>query len=241
MYKFFEEIAAKFIKRPNVMDISKEELKKISDIFFISRTGVEMLDFIKNNPLPYGQNLPSIFNEIYDKNRKTEEEYNRLDQKLMNARDESTGVMDYREKAEKIHYANCTSLACFLHESLKEKDIHSRIFGLGGAHHFVIAKDNNPNSIIVIDPWANTIFKMDIKKPFDSLEELSSEDRLEIAKQHYQHTNLYPNYKTGLDEVLSSDPTRSKKMEDNYIKQFFEICSTDRFFEFEENKNKLNI
>lgn len=243
MFKFFERITG--WNRPDIMDVAREEVKKLSDVFFISRTAVELLDEVRGTSLPDAKKLPSVFEQVYDKHRKTKEEYDALDTQLEKARANSTGPMDYRRKAEELHYANCTSLASFVHEALKEKNIYSRIFGLGGEHHFVIAKENNSNEIVVIDPWIHYIFKMEIKEIFDNFEDLSGESRFDIARQYCQHTNLYPNLVADVERCLATESFRNKKRDEWYLKELFEISSTDRFFVFEkdknENQNNLNI
>ncbi|QBR84335.1 hypothetical protein E3983_08150 [Legionella israelensis] len=216
-------------------ETSRKELEKLTSTFFISRTGVEMLDHLTQNPLPNGQKFPDIFTESYGNNRKTEEEYCALDEQLIEARKTSNSMSEYRQKAENIHYANCTSLACFLCDALSAQDIEAKIFGIGGAHHFVIAKDGNSGWLVVADPWANTQFKIQMETPVDDLEDLSGTDRLRIAHQHFVETGLYPNYREGLDEQFAMDQYMSETTKDWLTKGYFEVARTERFFDFNEN------
>ena len=220
-------------RRPDVSAIVQLELEALSKQFYISRTGVEMLDYIAKHREPADRQVPAML-DTYQHHRKTEEEYEALDEQLDRAKKDASNMLEFRGHAENLHYANCTTLACFMHEALLAKDIHSKIFSIGGAHHFVIARDENtPNTIVIIDPWANTQFSMQITYPIETLDDLSIQDRLDIAKTHYENTNLYPDYQEAFDKLLAQDPHCSKKLKERYSKQFFEITTTDRFYEFE--------
>jgi hypothetical protein len=220
-------------KHIDVIAVSKEELDKLTQAFFISRTGVEVFDASGEDMSPKHIPLPKVFEEVYAKNQQSATEYEALDEQLIKARESSSNMSEYREKAEKLHYSNCTGLACFLYEALNEKGIDAKIFGLGGAHHFVIAQDESPHFIVASDPWAHVQFKMAIEQPVKDLADLSGQDRLLIAKKHYEATGLYPDYKEVLQKLLSQDPNMSDNSKEKYTKMFFEISTTERFFEFD--------
>jgi hypothetical protein len=221
----------------DVVKISAEELKKLTESFYISRTGVEMIDCFEKGMLSNIQELPPMF-QIYGENRKSEDEYKLLDDQLISIREKSRDMREYRQEAEKIHYANCTSLACFLCTALEDRGVKAKVFGLGGAHHFVIAKnDQDSNSILVIDPWTNTQFQMKFENQINNLEDLSGADRLNIAEKYSQKTGLYQNYRESLDEMLSQDNTMSEVFKEQYTKNFFEIESTERWFYFNQQFN----
>lgn len=215
------------------MPIIKQELDSLRKQFYVSRTGVEMLDYVKKYRNQDQAHIAEIF-KTFDQHRLTDEEYQTLDEQLMHAQSNSTNICEFRQHSAKLHYANCTNLACFMHEALQAHNIHSRIFSIGGAHHFVIALDESkPQTLTIIDPWANTLFTIELLSPCEDLECLSVEQRLKIAELHYRHTRLYPDYKESLDKLLAQDPGCSSKLKKRYSKQFFEISTTDRFYDFD--------
>jgi hypothetical protein len=239
MFSFFKTIFQ--IGTHHSEQIAKEELNKLNSQFYISRTAVEMLDERLENPLNNGKGLPPIFTEVYGKNRKTLKEYDRLDEQLREARDGSTNIYECRSKSQELHYANCTTLACFLCSALIERNVDARLFGLGGEHHCVIAKSEDPYTLLLIDPWAGIQCNVVLQTPVNNLEELSVDDRLLIAKKHFEATNLYPNYKEALDALFKSDPHCPPKLKEKVSKDFFEIQTVNRFMEFPEEPKKLTF
>ncbi|VEG89795.1 hypothetical protein [Legionella spiritensis] len=220
----------------NVAEISREELKKLSDKFYISRTGVEMIDCFEKGMLPGTKELPPKFT-TYKENIMSLEEYENLDSELMDIRTRSSSMAEYRQQAEEINYANCTSLACFLCDALESKGIDAKVFGLGGAHHFVIAQEqNNPNFIIVADPWTDIQFRMEIKNPVHNLEELSAKDRLRIAEKYSKQTGLYQDYREQLENLLNPLDIDDVNSREYYIEHFFDIQPPERWFEFNIQK-----
>ena len=217
-------------------EIAAVELEKIASQFFISRTGVEMLDSRKADPL-VGE-LPPIFEQNYGANRKLDSEYDALDEQSMILRDQSSSIGDYRNKALGNHYANCTMLACFVCDTLSKNKVDAKIFGIGASHHFVIAKTGNPYTLLVVDPWAGVQFPVTLKEKIVDLEKLSVSSRLAICEAHFNKTNLYPEseYTRPFKEFnsIDADPALKEKL----IKQAYSISTIERFFEFED-KSKL--
>jgi len=219
-----------FFSKNSVEQVATMEMEKLASKFHMSRTGDSRYDRQKEN-VSNNKNLPEVFEKVYAKNSLSEEGYAKLDNFLISAREKSNNIKEYREFAEQLGYANCTTLACFMHEALKEQGFESKLFGIGGAHHFVIAKHEETDKLVVIDPWAHVQFTISIKDPVENLENTSVRDRLLIAKLHYQNTGLYPNYEEGLNNQLSKISPHSK-YRDSICESYFEISETERYLEF---------
>jgi hypothetical protein len=211
---------------PSVEQIAEAELKKLGAEFYISRTGIDVLDERKETPA----GLPPIFTQVYAKHRKSPDEYVALDKQSIQFREESKSIQEYRRKAQEIHYANCTMLACFMCDALLTNKIEAKLFGIGAEHHFVIAKCEEPFKLLVIDPWVGKQFKVTLNENIDKLEDLSVDSRLKICEAHLKETSLYPDYEKPIEEIKDYD-TKDPVLTDQLLKQAYDVMPIERFFE----------